>query len=169
MSSASVPPKRAPKMCTLCRPRLLSIVSKRVSMPPRRSARLVELANPHFQLPFPPNVVALLFSLLPLDARLRASEVCRGWRFLLNDASFWTHVDLSASCGVNPCFLLDSRLALPLLGAACERAKGSLLSVDLSGVVVQWHAVPFVHQWLDSVSAANKAKPARPGGSDFQQ
>ena len=128
-------------------------------MHPRRSARLVELANPHFQLPFPPNVVALLFSLLPLDARLRAREVCRGWRFFLEDASFWTHVDLSASCGVNPCFLLDSRLALPLLGAACERAKGSLLSVDLSGVVVQWHAVPFVLRCFElfAVTAANKA------------
>ena len=91
--------------------------------------------------------------------RTRAREVCRGWRFFLEDASFWTHVDLSASCGVNPCFLLDSRLALPLLGAACERAKGSLLSVDLSGVVVQWHAVPFVLRCfvLFAVSAANKA------------
>ena len=46
------------------------------------SARLVDLANPNFQLPFLSNVVTLLFSLLPLDARLRAREVCSGWRFL---------------------------------------------------------------------------------------
>ena len=101
-------------------------------MPPRRSARLVELANPHFQLPFPPNVVAVLFSLLPLDARLRAREVCRGWRLVLEDASsIWTRVDLGVGCGVNPRFLSDSRLALALLRAACVRAKGTLQSVDL--------------------------------------
>ena len=132
-------------------------------MPPRRSARLVELANPHFQLPFPPNVVALLFSLLPLDARLRAREVCRGWLFFLKDVCFWTHVDLSASCGVNPRFLSDSRLALALLRTACVRAQGSLQSVDLSGVEHrvqdEWEdePVPLVLQWLDSASAANKA------------
>ena len=101
-------------------------------MPPRRSARLVELANPHFQLPFPPNVVALFFSLLPLDARLRAREVCRGWRFFLEDACFWTHVDLSKSCGVNPRFLFREDLAL--IRAACARAKGALHALDLSGV-----------------------------------
>ena len=132
-------------------------------MPPRRSARLVELANPHFQLPFAPNVVALLFSLLPLDARLRAREVCRGWLFFLKDVCFWTHVDLSASCGVNPRFLSDSRLALALLRTACVRAQGSLQSVDLSGVEHrvqdEWEDEPvqLVLQWLDSVSAANKA------------
>ena len=76
-------------------------------MPPRRSARLVDLANPHFQLPFPPDIVALLFSLLPLDTRLRAREVCRGWRCFLEDASWWECVDLGYDCGVNPRFLSD--------------------------------------------------------------
>jgi len=60
-------------------------------------------------------------------------------------------------------------LALALLRTACVRAKGALQSMDISGVAVAWQDEPFVHQWLDSVSAANKAKPARPGGSDFQQ
>ena len=138
-------------------------------MPPRRSARLAELANPHFQLPFPPNVVALLFSLLPLDTRLRAREVCRGWRFFLEDASFWTHVDLSEGCGVvdtrfpsfpcAPCLSTlasDSRVAPALLRAACVRAKGNLQSVDLSALNYAG-AELFVRQWLDSASAADKA------------
>ena len=142
------------KMCTLCRLRLLAASRSRVSMPPRRSARLVELANPHFQLPFPPNIVALLFSLLPLDARLRAREVCRGWRFFLKDTSFWTHVHMGAGCRVNPRFLTSKQLALALLRAACVRAKGGLQSVDLSGVNF---GEPFVVQWLDSASAADKA------------
>jgi len=143
-------------MCTLCRPRLLAVLPTHVSMPPRRSARLVELANPHFQLPFPPNVVALLFSLLPLHRRLRARGVCRGWRFFLEDASFWTRVDLGVSCRVNPRFLSDSRLALSLLRAACVRAEGSLLSVDLSGVG-SIAGEPFVLQWARNLSAADKA------------
>ena len=148
---------------TLWRPRLLAAPPRHISMPPRRSARLVELANPHFQLLFPPDVVALLFSLLPLDARLRAREVCRGWRFLLEDVRFWTHVDLSASCGVNPRFLNprygEERVALALLWAASVRAKGNLQSVDLSGVSLDDdnEDESFVLQWLDSASAADKA------------
>ena len=125
-------------------------------MPPRRSARLVELANPHFQLPFPPDIVALLFSLLPLDTRLRAREVCRGWRFFLEDASWWECVDLGYDCGVNPRFLSDSRLALALLRAACVRAKGNLESLDLSGVSFD-DDDPFVLRWLDSAPVADKA------------
>ena len=125
-------------------------------MPPRRSARLAELANPHFQLPFPPNVVTLLFSLLPLDARLRARGVCRGWRFFLEDVRFWTHVDLSASCGVNSRFFAWGYLALQLLRAACLRAKGSLRSVDFSGDVGNIVGQPFVLQWLEYMSAADK-------------
>ena len=125
-------------------------------MPPRRSARLAELANPHYQLPFPPNVVDLLFSLLPDDALLRAREVCRGWRFFLEDASWWECVDLGYDCGVNPRFLSDSRLALALLRAFCVRAKGNLQAVDLSGVNFL-HFGGFVVQWLDSASVADKA------------
>jgi hypothetical protein len=126
----------------------------------------VELANPHYQLPFPPNVIALLFSLLPLDTRLRAREVCRGWRLFLQDASFWTHVDLSASCGVHPRFLTWKRHALALLRAACARAKGNLLSVDISGVKNYEAEDAFVRyiaeellvlRWLDSAPVADKA------------
>ena len=148
------------KTRTLCRPRLLAVPPTRVSMPPRRSARLVELANPHFQLPFPPNVVALLFSLLPLDARLRAREACRGWRFFLEDASFWTRVDMGACCGVNPRFLTSKQLAPALLRAACVRAKGDLQSVDLSGAdggALNLVNAVDVLQWAEALSAASKA------------
>ena len=99
-------------------------------MPPRRSARLVELANPHFQLPFPPNVVSRLFSLLPLDARLRAREVCRGWRFFLEDVSFWQRLDFSVAVAER----LTVALTWGLARAACARAKGTLHTLDLYGV-----------------------------------
>ena len=99
-------------------------------MPPRRSARLVELANPHFQLPFPPNVVALLFSLLPLDTRLRAREVCRGWRFFLEDVSFWQSLDFSKAAAKS----LTVALTWGLVRAACARAKGTLHTLDLFAV-----------------------------------
>ena len=100
-------------------------------MPPRRSARLVELANPHFQLPFPPNVVALLFSLLPLDARLRAREVCRGWRFFLEDVSLWQYPDFSEAAAESPTVVLTWGLAR----AACARAKGTLHTLNLRGML----------------------------------
>ena len=151
--------------CPAPRPRALLTPSHAVCylssapMPPRRSARPVELANPHVQLPFPPNVVALLFSLLPLDTRLRAREVCRGWRGFLEDASFWTRVDLSASCCVNPRFLTSEDRALALLRAACARAKDNVLSVDLTGVDTDGHPDldPFVIEWWETASAAIKA------------
>jgi len=116
-------------MSTLCRSRLLAEPPTRVSMPPRRSARLVELANPHFQLPFPPNVVALLFSLLPLDARLLAREVCRGWRLFLEDFSFWQSLDFSAAAAER----LTVALTWGLVRAACARAKGTLHTLKLQG------------------------------------
>ena len=112
--------------------------------------------------PLPGDLVKLILRLLPLDARLRAREVRRGWCALLEDASFWTHVDLRKSCGVNPRFLTPrygvERHTLALLRAACVRAKGSLLSVDLSGVSgFILGEVPFALRWLDSATAGDKA------------
>jgi len=124
----------------------------------RRVARVHGLREAALSLPLlgplPGDLVKLILRLLPLDRRLRAREVCRGWRFFLNDASFWTHVDLSPSCGVNPRFLDSWRRGLALLRAACVCAKGGLQSVDLSGVT---YCTPFVLQWLDSASAVDKA------------
>ena len=53
----------------------------------------------------PDLVTVMIFARLPLDTRLRAREVSPAWCALLEDASLWMHVDLSASCRVNPCFL----------------------------------------------------------------
>jgi len=81
----------------------------------------------------PDEVAKKIFSGLSLDTRLRSREVSPAWCALLEDASFWTHVDLSASCRVNPRFL-HAFYALAMLRAACVRAKTSLQSVDFSGV-----------------------------------
>jgi len=131
----------------------------------RRANRVHGLRKASLSLPLlgplPGDLVKLLLRLLPLDTRLRAREVRRGWCALLEDAELWTHVDLSASCGVNLRFLDphrgDWRLLLALLRAACVRAKGGLLSVDLSGVFVGWQGVPFVLQLAETLSAAEKA------------
>ena len=112
--------------CTLCRLRLLAASRSRVSMHPRRSARVAELQQPQALLgplegDFAKAFLGHVLNSLPLDERLRAREVCRGWRFFLKDASFWTHVDLGVCCSVNPRFLAgkDRTLALP---ACAQRA-----------------------------------------------
>ena len=132
-------------------------------MPSRRGARVAELQHPLVPLvllegDFAKAFLGRILSSLPLDERLRAREVCRGWCALLEDASFWTCVDLSKSCGVNPRFLAGEDRTLALLRAACARAKDNLLSVDLSHVGTDDDPMnPFVLQWLDSASAADKA------------
>ena len=149
---------------TLCRPRQLFAAPHRVSMLTRRANRVRGLREAALSLPLlgplPGDLVKLILRLLPLDARLRAREVRRGWCALLEDASFWTHVDLRKSCGVNPRFLTPrygvERHTLALLRAACVRAKDNLQSVDLSGVRYT-RGGPFIQQWLDSASAADKA------------
>ena len=132
-------------------------------MPSRRGARVAELQHPLVPLvllegDFAKAFLGRILSSLPLDERLRAREVRRGWRGFLEDASFWTCVDLSKSCSVNPRFLAGEDRTLTLLRAACARAKDNLLSVDLSHVGTDDDPMnPFVLQWLDSASAADKA------------
>ena len=146
-------------------PRLPAASRSRVSMLTRRANRvrgLREAALSQLSLgPLPGELVKLILHLLPLDTRLRARKVSRGWCALLEDVRFWTRVDLSANCGVNPHFFDHpyhggERLALALLRAACARAKGCLESVDLSGLD-DFSGDTVVLQWLDSASAANKA------------
>jgi hypothetical protein len=74
-----------------------------------------------------------VFSLLPVDQRMRCAEVCRGWRATLRDHSLWTRLDLSKES--------TRRFATPaLLRAATLRAGGQLSSLDLTGAFVQgWH------------------------------
>jgi len=66
-----------------------------------------------------------------VDWRLRCPEVCRGWRTFLADARHWQVLDLSLRSGV-------ARRTLALLRAACERARGTLRSLDVSG----WFSEP---------------------------
>jgi hypothetical protein len=41
-----------------------------------------------------------IFSLLPVDQRLRCAEVCRDWRSALAERSLWTRLDVSVTSGV---------------------------------------------------------------------
>jgi len=72
------------------------------------------------------EIVALLLMRLPLDARLRAREVSRGWRALLSEPRFWTVLDFSPGSGV------VARLTRALLFAAGERGRGHLHTLDLN-------------------------------------
>ena len=69
----------------------------------------------------------LAFAALPIDARLRCSEVCPSWRAALASAKeLWLHVDLSEGSGVT------AHVSNALLRCACARAGGDLLSLDIS-------------------------------------
>ena len=76
--------------------------------------------------PLPRCFVRAVFLLLPVDARLRCSEVSRAWRALLADTSFYERLDLSVSSGC-------TRFSLPLLRAAVAKAGGQLRAVDVTG------------------------------------
>jgi hypothetical protein len=60
-------------------------------MPPRRSARVAAVAERQSSAlaPLPHALALYIFSLLPVDQRMRCAEVCRGWRAVLSDASLW--------------------------------------------------------------------------------
>jgi hypothetical protein len=97
-------------------------------MPPGCGNHLQSAAGPARD-PFAalPHALALaVCALLPVDQRLRCSEVCRGWRALLSDASLWLRLDLSAASGV-------ARSSDALLRAAAVRAAGGLQALDLTG------------------------------------
>ena len=68
--------------------------------------------------------------LLPLDARLRAREVCRGWRFFLKGACFWQFLFFSEAAAES----LTVDLTWGLVRAAIARAKGTLHTLNLSAV-----------------------------------
>ena len=75
--------------------------------------------------PLPRWFVHAVFLLLPVDTRLRCSEVDRAWRALLVDTTLFSCVDLSASSGV-------ARFSSPLLLAAVDKAGGRLRALDVS-------------------------------------
>jgi hypothetical protein len=98
-------------------------------MPPRRSARVAEAHERACCAlsPLPLGIVLAIFSLLPLDCRLRCLEVCRGWRAVLTaERSLWTRLVMPFSGGA------ARSGALALLRAAATRAGGQLhtLHVD---------------------------------------
>ncbi len=104
-------------------------------MPPRRSARVAAVVERQCTAlaPLPHALVLFIFSLVPVDQRLRCLEVCKGWYAMLNERSFWTRLDLSATAG----------LARPttdaLLRAAAARAPGQLQALFLTDGVVITH------------------------------
>jgi hypothetical protein len=118
-------------------------------MPPRRSARVAAVVDRETSAlpPLPLSVVLHIFSLLPVDCRLRCAEVCRGWRSVLLERNLWTRLDLSATSGVRVPEHLGHTLDT-LLRCAAARAGGGLqlLHVDTSRVS---------HAALLEVAAAN--------------
>jgi hypothetical protein len=103
-------------------------------MPPRRSARVADAAERATTAlsPLPLSVVLHIFSLLPVDCRLRCCEVCRGWRHVLLERSLWTRLDLSATSGVRvPPPQLHDALD-KLLRCAAARAGGGLRSLHVN-------------------------------------
>lgn len=83
---------------------------------------------PCFNLATLPRAVALrILVLVPVDARARASLVCRAWRELTSDCSLWRTLDLSergfGARGVTAA----------LLRGAAARAGGGLTALNLTG------------------------------------
>ena len=72
------------------------------------------------------ETVAQLLMGMPLDARLRARKVSRGWRALLNEPRFWLVLDFSPGSGV------VAWVTRALLFAAGERGRGHLHTLDLT-------------------------------------
>jgi hypothetical protein len=97
-------------------------------MPPRRSARVAAVVERQSSAlaPLPHALALYVFSLLPVDQRMRCAEVCRGWRAMLSDASLWLRLDLSPASGV-------AQATDALVRAASKRAAGRLQALDLSG------------------------------------
>ena len=69
-------------------------------------------------LALPRPLALAIFALLPVDTRLRCSEVSRAWRALLADTSLWTRLDLCSTSGV--------RFSEALFRAAVAKAGGQL-------------------------------------------
>jgi SAM-dependent methyltransferase len=116
------------------------------AMPPRPNAAVAEHASAVLS-PLPVAIVLYIFSLLPVDVRLRCMEVCRGWRSVLSERNLWTRLDLTAASGVRvpaaPHETLDS-----LLRCAAARAGGGLQSLHVDAERVS-------HAELLAVTAAS--------------
>ena len=91
--------------------------------------------------PLPSDAVELIFSLLPVDVRLRCREVSRAWRAFLELRRLWHVCNLS---GV-------ARCSASLLRAASARAGGQLRVLDVS----TWESIDW--RALTTVAAENAA------------
>jgi hypothetical protein len=85
-----------------------------------------------------------IFSLLPVDCRLRCIEVCRGWRSVLLERSLWTQLDLRAASGVR----VPTAYAMrgvgqlnALLRCAAARTGGALHSLHVDTTAVSYEAL----------------------------
>jgi hypothetical protein len=80
-------------------------------------------------LPLP--LARRIFLALPVNARGRASCVCRAWRDVLDDPSLWTRLVISAV----PHALTEAEWQrfLAVLRGAASRARGHLRDLDLGG------------------------------------
>jgi hypothetical protein len=84
-------------------------------------------------LPLP--LARRIFLALPVDARGRASCVCRAWCDALADPSLWTRLDMS---GV---FRADWPRFEAVLRGAAGRSRGQLCLLDLSQQDITWNAL----------------------------
>jgi hypothetical protein len=117
-------------------------------------------------LSLPLLLVLHIFSLLPVDCRLRCAEVCRGWRGMLSERSLWTRLELTAAeSGVR---MRQGRGSIDsLLRCAAARSGGGLQSLQVGKNRVS-------HAALLEVTAANAGALRElhahygSGGAEFQ-
>ena len=105
--------------------------------------------------PLPSDAVEIIFSLLPVDNRLRCREVSRAWRAFLQRLRFWRVCNLSGVV----------KQYASLLHAAAARAGGQLRVLDVS----MWKALDKVA--LTAVAAENAASLTvlrAAGGQSFE-
>ena len=95
----------------------------------------------------PPPVSRHIFSLVPVDSRLRCAEVCRAWRAALEDRSLWTRLDMPGM--IHNDMFLSNATWLSLFRCAVARAGGELEELDFTG----GHSVPMAE--LEPIVSAN--------------
>ena len=120
-----------------------------------RAESLASLDAPHF-LDTPPLFLDLLplmiaiLALLPVDTRMRCSEVNRAWRALLSDTSFWEHLDLRPSSGLTRC-------SEALLRAAVAKAMSTSRDSNLGIIHSQGSSI----QTGIAISCLTSSRPTR--------
>jgi hypothetical protein len=98
-------------------------------------------------LALPHSLLVRVLAALPLDCRLRCTEVCRTWRAAVSDRSLWLRVDLSATSGVT------HEVTAALLHAAAMCAAGRMQTLVLPLLVTK----PLMLVTLLEVLQANSA------------